>query len=36
MPRNKLVHVGIIGLGAIAPVHIQGFQTCENAEIVAV
>ncbi len=36
MPRSKLVRVGIIGLGAIGPVHIQGFQACENAEIVAV
>ncbi len=36
MSRGKLVRVGIIGLGAIAPAHIRGYQACENAEIVAV
>lgn len=36
MAKGKLVRVGIIGLGAIGPAHIRGYQACGNAEIVAV
>ena len=36
MPRSKLVRVAVVGLGAIGPVHIEGYKQCENAEIIAV
>ena len=33
---NKKVRVGIIGLGRISASHIQEFQACPDAQIVAV